>query len=191
VQPEPVPEPEAAVNSGAGTLRFLVDIVETVLLSVILFLGINLISARVRVDGSSMDPTLQNGELVLVNKLAYKLGKPQQGDVIVFHPPIKPTEDYIKRIIGLPGDQVQVISGKVYINGKEIQEDYIAAAPIYSGSWHVPTDSFFVLGDNRNNSSDSHEWGFVPVENVIGKAIFVYWPPGQWALIQHIKIVSP
>jgi signal peptidase I len=165
--------------------RFLLDVLETIVLSVLLFLAINTISARIRVDGFSMEPTLRNGEFVIVNKLAYRFGEPIIGDVIVFHYPRDPEQEYIKRVIGLSGDQVRIAAGQVYVNEQPIAEPYIAAPPRYDSQWSVPENSLFVLGDNRNNSSDSHNWGPVPMENVIGKALFVYWPPDEWGLIQH------
>lgn len=176
-------QPAAEQKRGSGFWRFLLDIVETVVLSAVLFIGINAISARIRVDGFSMEPTLHNGEFVIVNKLAYKLGEPKHGDVIVFRYPRDPDQEYIKRIIGLPGDRIRIINGEVYVNDELIDEPYIAAAPRYQSEWRVPEGSLFVLGDNRNNSSDSHNWGPVPMEYVIGKALFVYWPPESWGLI--------
>jgi signal peptidase I len=176
-------QPAAEQKRGSGFWRFLLDIVETVVLSAVLFIGINAVSARIRVDGFSMEPTLHNGEFVIVNKLAYKLGEPKHGDVIVFRYPRDPDQEYIKRIIGLPGDRIRIINGEVYVNDELIDEPYIAAAPRYQSEWRVPEGSLFVLGDNRNNSSDSHNWGPVPMEYVIGKALFVYWPPESWGLI--------
>lgn len=175
-------------HSGFG--RFVLDVIETLLLAAVLFFAINAISARIRVDGYSMEPTLHNGEFVLVNKLAYRFGGPQPGDVIVFHPPRDPEQEYIKRIIGLPGDQVRVGNGQVFVNGQPLSEPYISAAPRYQSEWVVPENSLFVLGDNRNNSSDSHNWGTVPMENVVGKALFVYWPPAAWGLIPHPEIAG-
>lgn len=172
--------------------QFLLDLVETLALAVVLYLGINAISARVRVDGYSMLPTLQNGEYVLVSKLAYKIGEPQHGDIIVFEYPGEPQQDLIKRIIGLPGDSVQVMNSMVYVNGQALSEPYINAAPMYEGQWRVPQGFLFVLGDNRNDSSDSHSWGLLPMENVIGKAILIYWPPPAWKMISHYDItVAP
>ncbi len=165
--------------------RTFMDILETVVLALVLFVGINAISARVRVDGFSMRPTLQDGEFVLVNRLAYRFGEVQRGDIIVFHYPANPKQELIKRVIGLPGDQVTVNNGRVNVNGHDLNEDYIAAAPAYSGSWQVTEGYLFVLGDNRNDSSDSHSWGYLPVENVIGKAVLIYWPPPYWTFIEH------
>jgi len=178
-------EQEGAQKKSAGVWRFFLDILETIVLSLLLFLAINAISARIRVDGYSMEPTLLNGEFVIVNKLAYTFGDPRIGDVIVFHYPRDPKQEYIKRVIGLAGDTVKISNGQVMVNGNPIDEPYISAPPRYESEWVVPADSLFVLGDNRNNSSDSHNWGPVPMENVIGRALFVYWPPEQWGLIEH------
>lgn len=177
---EPLAEPP---SSRIGLAKLLVDLIETILLAVLLFIGINAVSARIRVDGFSMAPTLQSHQYVLVNRLAYKLGSPQTGDVIVFHYPRDPQQEYIKRVIGLPGDRIQIANGEVRVNGQLIDEPYIAAAPLYQTEWNVPEDSLFVLGDNRNNSSDSHNWGPVPIDYVVGKAILVYWPPEDWGSI--------
>lgn len=185
-----IPEHAEPVKQKSGFWRFLLDVIETVVLSVLLFAGINTVSARIRVDGFSMEPTLQNGEFVIVNKLAYKLGSPSIGDVIVFHYPRDPTQEYIKRVIGLPGDQVKVSGGEVFVNGKKLNEPYIASPARYNSEWEVPTGGLFVLGDNRNNSSDSHNWGAVPLGNIIGKALFVYWPPDQWGIITHPAVAN-
>jgi len=189
-QIESIPEPAAAEEKGSAVWRFLLDVLETVVLSALLFAGINAVSARIRVDGYSMEPTLHNGEFVIVNKMAYKLGNPQHGDVIVFHYPRDPEQEYIKRIVGLPGDRVQVRGGQVYVNDQLINEPYIAAAPKYQSEWSVPENALFVLGDNRNNSSDSHNWGPVPMEYVVGRALFIYWPPEAWGAIEHPPVAA-
>jgi signal peptidase I len=173
----------------SGVVRFLLDVLETLLLSVLLFAGINAVSARIRVEGSSMQPTLYDGEYLIVNRLAYKLGSPAIGDIIVFHPPRDLSEEYIKRVIGLPGDRVVVSRGKVTVNDQPLDEPYIAAPPAYNGSWTVPANSLFVLGDNRNNSSDSHSWGPVQMDEVIGRAVLVYWPPSRWGFVKHLEVV--
>jgi signal peptidase I len=174
----------------SGLLRAAVDVFETLLLSVILFVGINMISARIRVDGASMEPTLVSGEYVIVSKLSYRFGTPQRGDIIVFHFPRDPKEEYIKRVIGLPGDEVQVRHGSVYVNGQLLDETYLTVSTNYNGTWNVPDNQLFVLGDNRNNSSDSHDWGTVPMDYVVGKAILVYWPPPDWGLVDHIPLAA-
>jgi len=177
-------------ESRSGFLRFLVDILETLVLSVVLFVSINLISARIRVDGASMEPTLVTGEYVIVSRISYRLGSPQRGDIIVFHFPRDPKEEYIKRVIGLPGDEVEVRNGAVYVNGQPLDETYLKVKIDYSGTWTVPAGQLFVLGDNRNNSSDSHDWGTVPMDYVVGKAILVYWPPPSWGLVDHVPLAN-
>ena len=185
-----VPQPAAEAHQSPGWGRIFLDVIETLLLSVILFLAINAVSARVRVDGVSMRPTLQNGEFILVNKLAYRLGQPSRGDIVVFKFPLDPTQDLIKRVIGLPGDHIAVRDGIMYLNDQAMEESYIAASPQYTGEWVVPEDSLFVLGDNRNDSSDSHSWGMLPLENVVGKAEVIYWPPPEWALLEHLEVAA-
>ena len=185
VPPEPLPEEKVEKTNWK---QFFFDLIETLLLAVVLYLGINAVSARVRVDGFSMVPTLQDGEYVLVSKLAYKIGEPNHGDIIVFRYPGEPPQDLIKRIIGLPGDSVQVTGSVVYVNGQPLVEPYIAASPVYQGQWDVPQGYLFVLGDNRNDSSDSHAWGLLPIDNVIGKALLIYWPPPEWKTISHFEL---
>jgi signal peptidase I len=182
----PSEEHEETPSKGVGFWHFFRDILETLILSVVLFVAINAVSARIRVDGSSMVPTLNNGQFVMVNRLAYTLGDPSHGDVVVFHYPRDPQQEYIKRIIGLPGDFVTINNGHVYVNGQQLIEPYIAAAPRSQGEWNVPENQIFVLGDNRNNSQDSRSFGPVSMENVIGKALFIYWPPTDWG-----SVVSP
>jgi signal peptidase I len=174
----------------SGFFRFLLDVVETLVLSVVLFVGINTVSARIRVDGESMVPTLVTGEYVIVSRMSYRFNTPQRGDIIVFHFPRDPKEEYIKRIIGLPGDEVQVMNGQVYINGQLLNESYVNVKMDYNGTWRVPAGQLFVLGDNRNNSSDSHDWGPVPMDYVVGKAILIYWPPLDWGLVGHIALAT-
>jgi signal peptidase I len=189
-QIEVIPELPQNKAKRSGFLSFLVDVLETLVLSVVLFVSINMISARIRVDGASMEPTLVSGEYVIVSRLSYRLGSPQRGDIIVFHFPRDPKEEYIKRIIGLPGDEVEVRNGSVYVNGQPLTENYLNVKMNYMGTWRVPEDQLFVLGDNRNNSSDSHDWGMVPMDYVVGKALVVYWPPPAWGLIDHVPLAN-
>lgn len=182
-------ETQAPAEENLNWGRFALDLLETIVLAVVLFVGINAVSARVRVDGTSMVPTLQDGEFVLVNKLSYKFDDVARGDIIVFHFPVNPEEDLIKRVIGLPGDTVSVQDGQVYVNGTMLNETYIAAAPTYTSEWQVPEENYFVLGDNRNNSSDSHSWGLLPAEKIVGKAVVIYWPPPFWKVLQHPEIL--
>ena len=189
-QPEETLEPVESSKDSPSIKQFLIDLLETIILAVVLFFAINAVSARVRVDGFSMLPTLQDGEYVLVNRLAYRNDLPVRGDIIVFVSPQSPDLDLIKRVIGLPGDTVKIFDGKVQVNEKMLDEPYIAAAPIYNGEWNVPEGNLFVLGDNRNDSSDSHAWGLLPTENVIGKAVLIYWPIPDWNLIRHVETVA-
>lgn len=180
-----ISESSTTEQQKTGSSRVILDLIETLLLSFVLFVGINLVTTRIRVDGSSMEPNLHHGEFVLVNRLAFKWSKPQRGDVIIFRFPRNPSQEYIKRVIGLPSDEVYIANKQVFINGQLLEESYIADAPQYHGTWIVPDNSLFVLGDNRNYSSDSHDWEFVPMQNVIGKALIVYWPPQDWGKIRH------
>lgn len=171
--------------------RFLLDILETLLISLVLYWGIQLVSARIRVDSVSMQPTLYAGDFVFVNRLAYKLGSPSRGDIVVFKNPIDPTQvPYIKRVIGLPGDHVHIVDKKVYVNDIELVEPYLTVETQKGGDWNVPEDSLFVMGDNRNNSSDSREWGWVPLKDVIGKAEVIYWPPDDWSLLNFPRAAA-
>lgn len=133
-----------------------------------------------RVDGVSMQPTLSSGEFALVDKLTYRWRAPQRGDIIVFRSPDDPRVDYIKRIIGLPGDKVEVRDGFVWVNGKPLVESYVPSRMYYTFECQiVPEGSMFVLGDNRNRSYDSHLWDdpFLPMDRVQGRAGFIIWPP--------------
>lgn len=181
---ETAPEGETRETPGSGVFRFLVDALETVLVAVLLFIGINAITARIRVDGHSMFPTFKDGEFVIVEKVTYRFNTPQRGDVIVFHYPHNPGQEFIKRIIGLPGETVAIQGGVVHINDVPLTEPYINAPPSYEDAWQIPVGEYFVLGDNRNNSSDSHNWGTVPLDYIVGKAVFVYWPLNQLGPVQ-------
>ncbi len=188
-QPDTQVQPEIQPEQTENWKRFALDILETIILAVILYIGINTVSARVKVEGVSMIPTLQDGEYILVNRLAYKIGEPQRGDIIVFTSPTNEGQDLIKRVIGLPGETITIRDGVVKVNGVPLSESYIAQAPAYTGEWVVPEGQLFVLGDNRNDSQDSHQWGLLPIENVIGKAVLIYWPPKEWKLINHTDTV--
>ena len=178
------------VEEQTNWMRFLLDVVETVVLAVVLFIGINAVSARVRVDGQSMRPTLEDGEFLLVNKTVYFFGDVSRGDIVVFHFPLNPEEELIKRVIGLPGDSVSVRDSQVFVNGQMLNEPYISQAPLYSGEWVVTEGHLFVLGDNRNNSNDSKDWGLLPRENVVGKAVLIYWPPPMWDLLEYTEALA-
>jgi len=192
------------------------EIVETILLALILFLAVRAVVQNFKVDGSSMEPSLHSGQYLLVNKAIYfsletsKLKKwlpflqdtfdrdtyvlhpPERGDVVVFRFPRDPSRDFIKRIIAVPGDTVEIRSGRVYVNGVRLEEPYIIEGPTYSiDRVVIPEGNYFVLGDNRNNSSDSHVWGVVPRENIIGKAWISYWPMSDWGMVPNYSLAAP
>lgn len=160
------------------------EIIETLLLTFFIFWLVNGLIGRYRIDGSSMNPTLQDSQYLIINNVTYYLDDPHRGDVIVFQHP-RTDLNLIKRVIGLPGDHITVENGTVWVNDVPLNEPYIADSPNYSGSWEVPDGEYFVLGDNRNNSSDSHSWGFLPRENLLGKAMLIYWPPSDWGRVPH------
>lgn len=182
---EPLPAP---VGAHSPLVAFLLELIQTLVLALVLYVMIDVVIARVRVENVSMRPTLEPGEFLLVNKLAYKTGKMSRGDIIIFH--YDANEDYIKRLIGLPGDTVKVHDGTVSVNDSVLDEPYIFAPPDYNGVWQVPAGAVFVLGDNRIQSSDSHSWGYVPTEKVIGKALVIYWPIKNAKILTHPIIVN-
>lgn len=144
------------------------------------------------VDGSSMEPNFHNAEYLLVNKLTYRLSAPKRGDVIVFHPPTAPSVNYIKRIIATPGETVEIKDGQIFVNSTEIDEPYIPEEKTLvrnSEAANLKTtlgsNEYFVLGDNRDHSSDSREWGNVPRENIIGKAWIILFPVKNFGLVFH------
>jgi signal peptidase I len=156
--------------------------VSIVLFAVLLFIGFRLTIQSSFVDGPSMENTFQNGERLLVNKLAYKFSAPQRGDVIIFHPPIPSTSPFIKRVIGLPGERVEIENGAVTVvkpDGRTIilDEPYIRESPNYDyTSAVIPPNEYFVLGDNRNDSEDSHYGWFVSRDEIVGEAWLCFWP---------------
>jgi signal peptidase I len=187
-QPGPPPPPAAAEprpEVRQPTELVVREIVETLLLTLFIFWIVNAATGRFRIEGHSMLPTLTEGEYIIINKLSYYLEEPERGDIIVLQFPNDRSRDFIKRVIGLPGDLVQVDNGEVRVNGVLLQEPYINDKPSYTGSWTVPEDEYFVLGDNRNNSSDSHNWSFLPREDIVGKAWIIYWEPENWGLVPH------
>lgn len=164
--------------------RLAREIVETVVLTILMFLVIRLAVQNFNVDGMSMEPNLHNQELILVDKWSYLFHPPTRGDVIVFVAPPNPKQDYVKRVIGLPGDVISVQGTSIIVNGRTLSEGYVDPHrqgnpfPAFSNRI-VPPNAYFVLGDNRAGSSDSRDWGCVPKENIVGRAALVYWPLGQ------------
>jgi len=182
------PLPLSRALGGKSVLR---EILETALLALLIFLVLNTLTGRFQVRGSSMEPTLHDGQYLVVSKLAYWLAAPKRGEIMVFHPPNGLSDDYIKRIVGLPGEQIRIQDGDVLVDGVSLEEPYVANPGAYSGSWRLEDSEYFVLGDNRGNSSDSHMWGTLPRENIIGKAWLCYWPPETWGLVDHHVFPEP
>jgi signal peptidase I len=163
------------------------EVVETIVFTLLIyFLVRTFLFENYRVVGSSMFPTLEDNQFLVVNKLAYRLQQPQRGDIIVFRDPHDKERKLIKRVIGLPGDVLEVRQGQVFVNDQRLEEPYIQDPARYSRPpSSVPDGQYFVLGDNRNNSSDSSNWGTLPRENIVGKAWLSYWPPPLWGVIPH------
>jgi len=173
-------------------MRVLIrEIVGLVLLAVVILLLLQVVAPRFIVVGSSMEPSLHDGQRLLINRAVYFFREPEAGEVIVFKPPKNPRDEYIKRIVALPGDTVEIKMGVVYVNGSPLDELYIKDQPSYTLSpTKIPENEYFVLGDNRNNSNDSHKGWTVPQQNIVGKAWLAIWPPSQWGLVTCYPLVE-
>jgi len=154
------------------------ELLETVISAgLIAFFIITFIGQVTVVKGASMESTLHNKERLIANKISYRFEPPKSGDIVIFRPPLDTKRNYIKRVIGIPGDSIKIEEGKVFVNDQAVDESYVEFRSYENmPTITVPKDSYFVLGDNRPNSSDSRYWGFVPRKNVIGKAWAVFWP---------------
>lgn len=157
------------------------EALQTLLLALVVFALLRLVVQNYRIEGPCMQPSLWEGQFLVVNRLAYRSGEIQRGDIVVFEHPTAPQRSLIKRVIGLPGERLEIVSGQVWINGQPIEEPYVREPGLYSQpAIAIPADHIFVMGDNRDNSNDSRRWGPVPMRNLVGKAIFCYWPPSRW-----------
>ncbi|MEX1157784.1 MAG: signal peptidase I [Thermomicrobiales bacterium] len=202
--PEPVASEDDSVEPARRSAVW--EIVETLLLAVFIFIAVRSVVLNFRVDGLSMEPNLDSGQMLLVNRqvfyhfdshslvnwipfvelegenIIYPFHPPKRGDIVVLHPPVDNGKPYIKRVIGLPGEQLSIHDGAVYIDGQRLEEEYLnGAATAWSGSIGqeeitIPDGQVFVMGDNRNNSTDSRVFGPIDIDKIIGKAWISYWP---------------
>jgi signal peptidase I len=174
----PSPDSEPARQNGLHPIAWIRDLAVSVLIAVVLIV---FIYQPVKVEGTSMVPALSDQERIFINKFTYRfgIGSIERGDMIVFWFPLDLTKSYIKRVIGLPGDVVEIDRGAVIVNGKPLTESYVTPENRDYQSrppQRIPPDQYFVLGDHRNSSNDSRAWGTVPRKDIYGKAVFVYWP---------------
>ncbi|HEY9847317.1 MAG TPA: signal peptidase I [Candidatus Caenarcaniphilales bacterium] len=172
-----------------------VEGLKTIGLSLVLAFGIRTFVAEARyIPSGSMEPTLQINDRLIIDKVSYHFHSPQRGDIVVFEPTDTLLQQnfhdaFIKRVIGLPGEKVEVKGGRVYINDRPLRENYIAASPEYQwGPQVVAPDSYLVLGDNRNSSYDSHYWGYVPRDRIIGRALVRFWPFDRAGVLPNAKL---
>lgn len=181
------------LHLGRAVLNFLRDLLIAVTIGVGLFLAVRATLQHVLVEGPSMEPSYYNGQRVWVNTLAYRFGQPQRGDVVVFHFKFRQDDEpFIKRIVGLPGEEVEVRAGVVYVNGAPLQEPWSTKPAQYSkDKLKLGENEYYVLGDNRANSSDSHVWGAQPADLMIGKVWITIWPPQNWPLVGRLFGRSP
>jgi signal peptidase I len=157
------------------------DIIEAVILAIILAAVIRIwLFEPFYIPSPSMEPALNTNDRIIVNKIAYKFHSPERRDIIVFQYPLDPERDFVKRVIALEGETIEVRDNYVYINGKRLEEPYIPEAMVSDfGPVRVPKDHLFVMGDNRNNSDDSRVWGALHTKYLIGKTVLKYWPPDR------------
>lgn len=176
-------QPRPGISQTPSSLRATAgEWLKTILFAAVMVAVINLFFPRYIVDGHSMEPQLHNWDLLFATSLDVMTNQLQRGDVVALISP-RDSVRVVKRIIGLPGEQVEVREGQVYINGAALKEDYITDAPLYTGSWTVGDDQYFVLGDNRNHSLDSHYYGPVDRAFIQGVVKFRYWPLNQIGLL--------
>lgn len=179
-------------TTGASIQTLVKSNAKLVAIAIAIAVVIRLFVAEPRfIPSNSMDPTLHIGDRLLIEKVSYRFHPPHHGDIVVFEPPpqlqaigYRPEQAFIKRVMGLPGDSLAVHQGQLYRNDQPLNEPYILASPAYEmNPVTVPNNSLFVMGDNRNDSNDSHIWGFLPVDNVIGHATLRFWPPDSWGSV--------
>ncbi len=174
---------------------FFFDIIEVVVVALAIFVVVYLFLFQPhQVKGASMDQNFHDGEYILTDKVSYRFGTPKRGDVVIFRAPQNRELDYIKRVIGLPGERIKIYADQVFINGQILNESYLKNTPTYPGDFlrsgqefQIPADEYIVFGDNRLHSSDSRSWGPVAREDIIGKAWLRYWPPQDFGLLPSVS----
>jgi signal peptidase I len=186
-----LPRPRLQNRGGTRALR---EILETLALIAVIYALVNLATARFVVEGRSMQPNFTDDQFLIVSRVNYMFGQPERGDIIVFHYPRNVEQDYIKRVIGLPGETVELRGQQIYINGEPLDEPYInepcEARLCGDESWVLGADEYFVMGDNRNHSQDSRVFGPVSEQFIVGEALLRYWPPEDWGLLTHLGYSS-
>jgi signal peptidase I len=208
---DPAPQPAVVPAAAAGGLALVWEVAQVVLLALLMVMLIRNFGQNFRIDGISMEPNFHNGQFLIVNRFSYCPGihvevpivnvklwektwcvrQPGRGDVVIFEYPRDISRDFIKRVVGLPGETVEVIGGKVYVDGQLMPEPFgpnpgsYDAPPVTVGPGEV-----YVMGDNRNNSSDSHIWGTLPQKLIIGKALASYWPPSLWSVVPRYDLTD-
>ena len=201
--------PDSGATTGKSILAAVWELVQVLGLALLMVILIRNFVQNYRIDGISMEPNFHDGQFLIVNRYSYCPGihievpianlpifektwcvrQPKRGEVIIFEYPRDPERDFIKRVIGLPGDVVEVRNGEVIVNGQPLPEPFGPNPGSYSaGAITVGADEVYVMGDNRNNSSDSHLWGPLPQHYIIGKALVSYWPPRYWSVVPHYDL---
>ena len=188
--PHPEPRPRPKLRR-FNAFREVLDII--ILIGAIYAL-VNLSTVRFVVRGQSMEPTFYEDQYLIVSRVNYLLGNPQRGDIVVFHYPNNTDEDYIKRVIGLPGDTVEIRETLVYVNDEPLDETYINEPCTESRCpdrvWELGDDEYFVMGDNRNHSEDSRRFGAVKREFIVGEVFIRYWPPSDWGVLSSLDLFN-
>ncbi len=171
---------------------FIRELLITLGLAIVIFLILQTTIQSSIVEGSSMQPGLQDGDRLIVIKPVYAFTSPQRGDIVIIHPPVAPDKEWVKRVIGIPGDTIEIKNGFVYVNSVALDEPYIKAKPAYPhyGPVKVPSDNYFVLGDNRNNSTDSHTGWTVTRQSIVGEVWLRIWPFSNWGIVRGYPLTE-